>query len=79
MRTWRKPEWIEEQEQSGALERGYAQIQDKRTRKWLKLTWRNTYQVRTQEDRDVVIRLEAPDGETFYLDAEELRYWLRHA
>lgn len=77
MRKWTPPAQVGDQAEL-APSRGFAYIREKRTGRMWKLIWRNAFQVKTQEDKDIIVRLEGKDGETFYFDAEELRYWLKY-
>ncbi len=77
-RTWHWPPWTEEQSEI-ALKRGWAMVRNySGTPSFVKLIWRNTFAIKEQEDRDIIVRMEI-DGKTYRFDAEELRYWLKYA
>lgn len=78
MRRWSKPEWLVNQEEN-AVERGFAMVRNHGPgRNFLKLTWRSP-KVTDQEGKDSIFRLkDSETGREYYLDAEELRFWMKY-
>lgn len=79
-RKWSKPPWTERQEYQ-ALKRGFAYVKNHKPQSpsFLKLTFRSFYKVEDEESKDLIFRLKDEEsGKEYYLDAEEVRYWLRN-
>lgn len=78
MRTWTPPPWAREQ-QAIATERGFVMVKDYKSGRFIKVRFGNAFRSENQEGQDLIIRLEGLHGESYYLDAEELRQALRYA
>lgn len=78
-RTWHTPKWVRDQYDGGAVKQGAAMVKNYgHGRGFARLIWRDSYEVRDQEGRDMMVRLEI-DGKTYVFDSQELQYWLKYA
>lgn len=77
-RVWRVPQWIKDQYDSGAVQRGYAMVKNHGGRPgFVKLIWRDSYKVEGREGKDMIVTMEI-DGKKYQFDSQELMYWIKY-